>query len=57
MQTKVKKIVDSVLGDNRKLYWQVSLLRIMMSDDNMKQHMEITNGVWEDNDFAMNSME
>ena len=57
MLTKVKEIVDSVLGDNRKFYWQVSLLKIMMSDDNLKYYIEIINGKWEDNDFAMNSME
>ena len=57
MQKKVKEIVDSLLGDNRTFYWQVALLRIMILDDNLKYYIEIINGKWEDNDFAMNSME
>ena len=36
MQTKLKKIFDSVLGNNRTSYWQGTLFIIMMSDDNMK---------------------
>ena len=57
MQKKVKEIVDSLLGDNRTFYWQVALLRIMILDDNLKYYIEIINWKWEDNDFAMNSME
>ena len=57
MQTKLKKIFDSVLGNNRTSYWQGTLFIIMMSDDNMKQHMEIINVIWEDNYCAMNLME
>ena len=54
---EAKKIVDSVLGNNRLFYQQVSLPEKIISDDRMKEHMQIINGKWEDNDFVMNSIE
>ena len=45
-----------MFNNNRTLDWKVSLLKIILSDDKLEQHMEIINGKYEDKDFAMNSM-
>ena len=37
-------------------YWQVELLRIILSDNSLKENTQINNGKYEDNDFATNSM-
>ena len=52
-----QKIVGSVLGNNGKFYSQVALLRRIISDYRLKEHTEIINRKWEDNDFVMDSME
>ena len=57
MQIEAKKIVDSVVDNNRAFYWKVALLIIIISDDGLKEHMEIINRKYEDNYFVMNSME
>ena len=56
MQRETDKILDLVLGNNRKFDCQVSLLRRRISNYSLKWHTEIINGKWEDNDFVMNSM-
>ena len=54
MKREAKKCFDSVLGNNRTSGWQVSLLRIRISDDGLQEHMDIISGKLEDNGFAMN---
>ena len=41
---EAKEIVDSVLGNNRTFHWKFSLLRIIISDDSLKEHMETLSG-------------
>ena len=57
MRRQTKKIVDSVLGNNRAFDCQFALLRRRISYNSTKEHMYIINGKQEDNDFVMNSME
>ena len=56
MRREAKKIVDSVLGNNRKFYWKVELLQRIISDDSMKQHTGTINGKYEYIANVMNSM-
>ena len=51
-----KKIVDLILDNNRKFDWKVELLRRRISDESLKEHMEIVNGKYEDNGFSISSM-
>ena len=57
MKRGAKKITDLVLGNKRKAYWKVALLRRIVSDEIMNKHMEINNGKSEDIDFVVNSTE
>ena len=41
---EAKEIVDSVLGNNRTFHWKFSLLRIIIFDDILKEHMETLSG-------------
>ena len=49
-------LFELILDNNRTFYWQVALFRSILSDDSMKQHTEIVNIKYEDNDFAINPM-
>ena len=57
MKRGAKKITDLVLGNKRKAYWKVALLRRIVSDEIMNKHMQINNGKSEDIDFVVNSTE
>ena len=54
---EAKKIVDSVLGNNRKFYWRVVLFRERIFGDSQRETMGIIDGKYEDNYFVMSSME
>ena len=43
IQREPKKRVDSVLLNNIAFYWKVALLKIITSDDNLKENSEIIN--------------
>ena len=53
---KSKKIVEQVLGNNIKFDQKFALSRGRISDDRLKEHMEIINGKQEDNYFVMSQM-
>ena len=44
LRRETKEIVDSVLGNNRTFHWKFSLLRIIISDDSLKEHMKTLSG-------------
>ena len=46
-----------MLEKNKTFGWKFALSRRILSDDRVKQHMEIIKGKFEGNYFAMNSME
>ena len=43
IQREPKKRVDSVLLNNIAFYWKVALLKIITSDDNLKENSDIIN--------------
>ena len=57
MGREEKKVVESVLVNNRMFDWKVALLRRRIYNYKMKEHMMINNGKMEDNDYMMKSME
>ena len=54
MRREANKIVDSVLENIRICFWKVELLRIIISDIRLKEHMDLINGKLDDNYFVMN---
>ena len=57
MRREARNFFNSVLVNNRTFYWQVLLLRIIISGGRLKEHMDTINGKIKDNYFLMNSME
>ena len=52
-----KKIVYLILHNNETFYYQIAFLRRVLSNDSLKECLEIINGKYENNDFATNSIE
>ena len=50
---EANKIVESVLDNNRTFDCQVALLRRIIYDDTIKEHMRVVNGKMEDNYFLL----
>ena len=50
-------MVDLITQDNPTLNFQVSLVRIILTDERLKIHMEIIHQNYKDDGFAMNAMD
>ena len=53
---EANRIVDLILENNIKSYWQLALQRRRISDK-LKQHMEIINSKYKYKYFSINQME